>query len=500
MKILLSETKFDMLDITETKLSSRTADEKLNIDGYKFVRRDRVKEDGCGGCLLYYNEHMDVDESPDLFSSELPNSEAIWTELTMHSQKLLVSVLYRPPKQTTFFENFEKQLEQIWGKRKNILTVGDLNADLLFKGKSKADTLEGRNLLQKLNQYKLSNVIKEPTRITNTTRTLLDLVITSDRNKISKAGTHETGTADHRLVYAVIKLTKTRIPPKTRTVVDWNKCDLNKFKETIEQVPWHICSVFEDVDDNYWIMEKLYKDVAKDFLPTRTVKVKTNSLPWVDGNIRKLMNQRYRKLQKAQRTKDPKDREEYIKLRNKVNIELRKAESLYWKRLLEEKENGSKDFWKIVKKMTGRENKVKRIGPIQNEMEELIYDDTEKAETMNRCFSSVGKQLASKFPTDPMTETELPTYIRETSKIENIPLDNSLFQKKFSKINICKSHGHDNITAKEMKMVGDEFHTAIGMISRISFESKTYPSQRKVGKVQTVHKKGRKITVAITGH
>ena len=96
------------------------------------------------------------------------------------------------------------------------------------------------------------------------------------------------------------------------------------------------------------------------------------------------MNQRCRKLQKAQRTKDPKDREEYIKPRNKVNIELRTAESQYWKRLLEEKENGSKDFWKIVKKMTGRENKVKRMGPIQNEKAELIYDDTEKAETMNR--------------------------------------------------------------------------------------------------------------------
>ena len=33
VKILLSETKFDMLGITETKLSSRTGDEKLNIDG-----------------------------------------------------------------------------------------------------------------------------------------------------------------------------------------------------------------------------------------------------------------------------------------------------------------------------------------------------------------------------------------------------------------------------------------------------------------------------------
>ena len=68
------------------------------------------------------------------------------------------------------------------------------------------------------------------------------------------------------------------------------------------------------------------------------------------------MKQRYRKLRKAQRTKDPKNREEYIKLKNKVNIELRTAESQHWKRLLEEQENGSKDFCKIVKKLTGIEN------------------------------------------------------------------------------------------------------------------------------------------------
>ena len=85
-----------------------------------------------------------------------------------------------------------------------------------------------------------------------------------------------------------------------------------------------------------------------------------------------------------------------------------------------------------------------------------------------------------------MTETELPTYVRETSEIENILLDNSLFQEKFNKI-ICKFQGHDIITAKEMKMVGDEFHTAIGMISRMSFQSKTYPSQWKIGKVKVVH-------------
>ena len=91
-----------------------------------------------------------------------------------------------------------------------------------------------------------------------------------------------------------------------------------------------------------------------------------------------------------------------------------------------------------------------------------------------------------------MTKTEFLTYIRETSEIENIPLDNGLFWETFTKINIYKFQGHGNITAKEMKMVGDEFHTAIGMISRMSFQSKTYLSQWKVGKVKIVHKKGKK--------
>ena len=78
---------------------------------------------------------MDVDEFLKLFSLEMLNLEAIWTELTMHSQRLLVSVMYRPPKQPTFYENFEEQLEQIWGERKNILIVDDLTSCLKEKVK-----------------------------------------------------------------------------------------------------------------------------------------------------------------------------------------------------------------------------------------------------------------------------------------------------------------------------------------------------------------------------
>ena len=48
IKVLLQTAKFDILGITETKLTSRTTDEQLDIEGYKFIRKDREKEDDGG--------------------------------------------------------------------------------------------------------------------------------------------------------------------------------------------------------------------------------------------------------------------------------------------------------------------------------------------------------------------------------------------------------------------------------------------------------------------
>ena len=60
---LLETTKFDILGITETELTSKTKDEGLDINRYKFIRKDRGKEDwggGGGGCLPYYTEDLDL--------------------------------------------------------------------------------------------------------------------------------------------------------------------------------------------------------------------------------------------------------------------------------------------------------------------------------------------------------------------------------------------------------------------------------------------------------
>ena len=59
IKILLQETKFDVLGITETHLHKYIKDEQIYIDGDKIARKDRDSmTNNWGGSLIFYQENV----------------------------------------------------------------------------------------------------------------------------------------------------------------------------------------------------------------------------------------------------------------------------------------------------------------------------------------------------------------------------------------------------------------------------------------------------------
>ena len=227
--------------------------------------------------------------------------------------------------------------------------MGDFNSNVLRNTRYEAvanvnDSDQGRKLTNVLRKFALTNVIKQPTRITETTKTLIDLSIISDRNKVVKEGVFNTYIADHRLIYTVLKLSKARVPPVIRSVVDWKNCNQDTFRQQVAFIPWYACNVFDDIDDNYWMENALYQDIKLELLPERKAKVRSKSLSWMNCSIRKLMNQRYQQLLKAQRTGSSEDRLNYKELRNKVIKALRSAEAEDWTNMLSTTSKGSRDF------------------------------------------------------------------------------------------------------------------------------------------------------------
>ena len=58
--------------------------------------------------------------------------------------------------------------------------------------------------------------------------------------------------------------------------------------------PWWICNVFEDIDDVVNTWKLLYSDVVNEFVSNgkKGKLVRSNSLPWITTEIRKLLNTR----------------------------------------------------------------------------------------------------------------------------------------------------------------------------------------------------------------
>lgn len=88
----------------------------------------------------------------------------------------------RHPKDLEFYKKLDRILEVILTRRKNLTLIGDLNSDLSKKGGQSEEKALGKKLAIILRNQNLHNIIKEPTRITQKTQTLIDYSLQARRS------------------------------------------------------------------------------------------------------------------------------------------------------------------------------------------------------------------------------------------------------------------------------------------------------------------------------
>ena len=135
-----------------------------------------------------------------------PELEAVCLEIIKpQSKPFIVTTIYRPPNANAeFFDHLEKLIKQIDDENKEMYILGDLNCNLL--GKKTLFNMQTNKLNSLCELYQLSQLINEPTRVTMTTSSLIDHVVTNTPEKISHSGVVHTGISDHSLVYAIRKI------------------------------------------------------------------------------------------------------------------------------------------------------------------------------------------------------------------------------------------------------------------------------------------------------
>ena len=128
-----------------------------------------------------------------------------------------IGIFYRPPNVNNFLETFSNDLKQIDFNKNEFYIFGDLNINLL----------QNHNFLLKENrsahlrnsyspfitkykemyqQFSLTEIIRDPTRITSITSSLLDHILTNAEKKISQKGVIDVGLSDQLLIYCTRKI------------------------------------------------------------------------------------------------------------------------------------------------------------------------------------------------------------------------------------------------------------------------------------------------------
>ena len=97
-----------------------------------------------------------------------------------HVKSIVIVTLYRPEGPVEVFNRIEAMVSKISQEKKEFILMGDLNCNLLMKDNSKT-----KHMVQIYDTYSMTKIIKDPTRTTSDTQTLIDHIVTN-RPKILK--------------------------------------------------------------------------------------------------------------------------------------------------------------------------------------------------------------------------------------------------------------------------------------------------------------------------
>lgn len=204
--------------------------------------------------------------------------------------------------------------------------------------------------------------------------------------KITSSGTFDCGISDHHIMYATTNIYLHR-RNASKTITVYKLENPEALKKDFECIPWHFLDIFDDVDDTAYLWQTLYCETIKNHLKVQKLKKRVENKPWINKQIRKELNKRYKLLLKAKRTTDPNNWSTYKIQRNKCKRQLQAAEAEYWKNKFE-KCDSTKSFWRAVNMYQGKFSS-KNIGTIVKD--DVRYtSDADKANVLNTHFASVG--------------------------------------------------------------------------------------------------------------
>ena len=196
------------------------------------------------------------------------------------------------------------------------MILGDLNCNMMTEN----------NLSKKVHELctatQLTQIIKEPTRITPHSTTLIDLIFVTHSVTIVESGVQCIGFSDHSLIYFVIKGScKCRSNlPKISKFRSFHYFDEQKFRSDLSEIEWDgFYSNVNSVQSLWDRFKSLLIRLSDTHAPMISVRRKQKGVPWITDEYLKLARERDYYRKRFKKTKLDSDWDKFKHYRNRAN-------------------------------------------------------------------------------------------------------------------------------------------------------------------------------------
>ena len=351
------EHEFSIIGLSETWLNSSNVND-FPLSNYNSIGVVRKNKQG-GGVSLYIKKSYQFRERFDLATNDNDVIESQVIELTAKPKNILIGIINRPPngKLEEFKECLSNLLQTLdLGNKKCFLMV-NFNLDLL-KSDENEHIKDFTNTMFSSAFYPL---ISRPTRISNTSATLIDNIFVKKIEESYKCGILFTyPISDHLPVFLTTSNSHrskhcNAVNIKQRLI---NDKTINCLCQDLKHQDWKEVYSLDDVQYAYdHFYSNLYRLFGKN-IPLVKPKSKLydhgQKVPWITKGIRKsrrTKNVLYKKFIK----KPTKENESIYKTyRNKFNKVKNVAKKNYYNKEFNEHKGNLRYLWKLINEVINK--------------------------------------------------------------------------------------------------------------------------------------------------
>ena len=281
LRNFINSSNYSLIALSETWLNPDMTDDFLKVEDYTFLRCDRTGRGG--GVGLYILEKL---KPKKLDVIDFNNGiDQLWVRFKCKKLSVVVGVVYRPPSvPCNALLCLYEILPEIVSSCDVCICTGDFNINFICK-----TATEHKMFTDLLSSFNLAQLITVPTRLTNDSESIIDLININRVDLVLKCGVISCSpiVTDHEAVFCSIDCSVPSTNVKYKEFRNLSVVDPCRFEEDLRAVDWHAVYNDNDINSKVSTFNHMLIDTFDKHCPIQKIKAGKPKPPWLTYTLKK---------------------------------------------------------------------------------------------------------------------------------------------------------------------------------------------------------------------